>query len=137
MAQARKKPLIEFNFDGKRYSVSRQAHDEDLAIQLPEGSYVKAAGWYGSDPPVPEELRLVRPADRHVKATLLGLDDRRLVLECSMIKGKENGLFVQRVAQVRVGEEMGEFTMYFPPGSKVPTGRVRVIVEPIEGPSNE
>lgn len=54
--------MIEFEYDGKTYKVSEDAYHDNLAIKLPDGTFVSPEYWGESKPPKPMSLKKCGPA---------------------------------------------------------------------------
>ena len=54
---------INFDFEGKRYQVGMDAHDNNLPIKLPDGRVIKVTSWLERRPPAPEGFEILECAE--------------------------------------------------------------------------
>jgi hypothetical protein len=52
-------PKIRFVRDGKTYEVGMEAYDTGALIVLPDGTLLRAGGWFETFPPMPAGLEVV------------------------------------------------------------------------------
>jgi hypothetical protein len=63
LRSTRSKMMVTFTFDGKTYQLTanqaNKAYDDESLIRLPDGTLLRAGGWFESCPPQPGDLTKV------------------------------------------------------------------------------